>query len=256
MKRKTGTREWAESNYNIGVGCSHNCLYCYARTNALKFKWVDSTESWIDEKLKDKMPPTTKKKGIVMFPTAHDITPFYLDSSLKSLKALLSNGNKVLIVSKPHMVCVEAMCKELLPWKNNILFRFTIGTNDETRAKFWEPGAPSIIERFYCLRYAYDKGFATSVSMEPILGTVEETFDMFKVMEPFVTDTIWVGKMNRIDTRVKKSSVMIEAACKEVAEMQNDKNIMWLVKTLKGNPKVSWKDSIKEVIERNGIKNE
>ena len=251
MKRKTGTREWADSNYNIGIGCSHNCLYCYARTNALKFKLVDTAESWIIEKLKDKMPPTSKRKGIVMFPTIHDITPFYLPAALNALKSLLSNGNKVLIVTKPHIVCVETMCNELEKWKANILFRFTIGTNDETRAKFWEPGAPPIIERLKCLKYAFDKGFATSVSMEPMLGTVEETLTAFKTMAPFVTDTIWIGKMNRIDTRVKKSSVMIDTACKDIEVYQRDENIMWLVNKLKGNPKVSWKDSIKEVIEKN-----
>lgn len=250
MKRKTGTREWAESNYNIGVGCAHNCRYCYARTNALKFKLVDSDESWTNEKLRDKMPPTTKRKGIVMFPTTHDITPFYLESALKALKALLSNGNKVLIVTKPHKVCVDAMLKELEPWKKNVLFRFTIGTPDNTRAAFWEPNAPPIIERFYCLRTAYKAGFATSVSMEPMLGTVEETLEMFNTMAPFVTDTIWIGKMNRIETRVKKASTKVAIACEEIAKMQSDENIMWLVNKLKGNPKVSWKDSIKEVIEK------
>jgi hypothetical protein len=85
--------------------------------------------------------------------------------------------------------------------------------------------------------------------MEPMLGTVDETLNTFNTMAPFVTDTIWIGKMNRVNDRVRKSSPNIEAACKDVEEMQNDENIMWLVNKLKGNPKVSWKDSIKEVIE-------
>ena len=185
-KRKTGTREWAESNYNIGIGCSHNCLYCYARTNALRWNFISSHENWTTERVKDKLPTVTKKNSWIMFPTTHDISPYYLPFAIKALKELLTKGNKVLIVTKPHMVCIETICKELEPWKKNILFRFTIG-GYESRASFWEPGAPLVCERFDCLKYAFKKGFSTSVSMEPMLGTVEETLMSFKIMEPFVS---------------------------------------------------------------------
>ena len=247
-KRKTGTREWAESNYNIGIGCSHNCRYCYARTNALKYKLVESSDAWTIEKVKDKMPVISKKKGWVMFPTVHDITPFYLPTAIEALKNLLSKGNDVLIVSKPHIKCVVEMCKELEPWKSNILFRFTIGTPSEDRAHFWEPGAPIIAERFECLKYACGREFFTSVSMEPMLGTVEETLAMFQIMEPYVSDKIWIGKMNKISTRVRNDSPEVVTACDEVMKYQSDENIMWLVNELKGNSKIAWKDSIKEVI--------
>ena len=84
-----------------------------------------------------------------------------------------------------------------------------------------------------------------------MLGTVEETLDMFKKMEPYVTDTIWIGKMNKINTRVIKASPEIATACDEVTKWQGDENIMWLVNELKDNSKIAWKDSIKEVIEKN-----
>ena len=250
-KRKTGTREWAESNYNIGIGCSHNCRYCYARTNALRYKLVESSDAWTTEKVKSKMSPVSKRNGWIMFPTTHDISPYYLPYAIEALKNLLSKGNDVLIVSKPHIKCVVEMCKELKPWAANILFRFTIGTPSEDRAKFWEPGAPSITERVNCLRYAYGEGFSTSVSMEPMLGDVKETLEMFKIMEPYVSDKIWIGKMNKISTRVRNDSLEVATACDEVMKYQSDENIMWLVNELKSNPKISWKDSIKEVIEKN-----
>ena len=251
-KRKTGTREWADSNYNIGIGCSHDCLYCYARTNALRYKYVAEGD-WTTERVKGKLPAVSKKNGVIMFPTTHDISPFYLPVALDCLKKLLAKGNKVLIVSKPHMICVEAMCRELEPWKNNILFRFTIDTSDSKLAKFWEPNAPSIEERVNCLRYSFDNGFSTSVSMEPILGSVEDTFETFRMMEDLVTDKIWVGKMNKINARVKKSSPEIAAKCEETTTNQTDDKILWLVNAFKDNPKIEWKDSIKEVIEKYAI---
>lgn len=249
-KRKTGTREWSDFSYNIGVGCAHDCLYCYARTNAERIKAV-SEGGWTKERIKTKLPAISKKDGWIMFPTTHDITPFYLPTALTCLVNLLVNGNKVLIVSKPHMECVKQMCDVLETWKSNVLFRFTIGTPYNHVAEFWEPGAPSITERLECLQYAFDKGYATSISMEPMLGTVEETLCAVLTWSNLVTDKIWIGKMNKIANRVKKSSVDVSDACDLIEESQSDKNIMWLVRKLKNHPKVEWKDSIKEVIERN-----
>ena len=57
--------------------------------------------------------------------------------------------------------------------------------------------------------------------------------------------------MNKISTRVKNDSPEVSAACDEVMKYQNDENIMWLVNKLKDNSKIAWKDSIKEVIEKN-----
>ena len=82
------------------------------------------------------------------------------------------------------------------------------------------------------------------------MGTVEETLAMFQIMEPYVSDKIWIGKMNKISTRVRNDSPEVVTACDEVMKYQSDENIMWLVNELKGNSKIAWKDSIKEVIEK------
>ena len=250
-KRKTGTREWAESNYNIGTGCAHDCLYCYARSNAVRFKEIGSDSEWTTEKIKDKLSPITKKNGWIMFPTTHDITPFYLPASLKALEELLKKGNNVLIVSKPHLECITAICDAMKDYKNNILFRFTIGTTNDSKLAFWEPNAPFFDERYLSLVKAFSNGFATSVSMEPMLDSVYNTLFTFNRLSSFVTDKIWIGKMNKIDSRVRKSSKEIEAACEEIEKNQTDDDIMWLVGVLKDHPKIAWKDSIKEIIERN-----
>jgi len=34
----TGTQEWAASNVNIQDGCEHDCLYCYAKIMAIRYK--------------------------------------------------------------------------------------------------------------------------------------------------------------------------------------------------------------------------
>ena len=34
----SGTLEWAVANKNCLVGCTHDCRYCYARAQAIRFK--------------------------------------------------------------------------------------------------------------------------------------------------------------------------------------------------------------------------
>jgi DNA repair photolyase len=50
----TGTREWSEYSFNIGLGCSNNCLYCYARQNALRYKKINSPDEWQNEIVSEK----------------------------------------------------------------------------------------------------------------------------------------------------------------------------------------------------------
>ena len=80
---------------------------------------------------------------------------------MQAVKQLLDNGNDVLIVSKPHLECIQRLCT--LP-SEHILFRFTIGAYDDDTLRFWEPGAPPYDERLASLKYAFDAGFKTSVN--------------------------------------------------------------------------------------------
>ncbi len=249
MRRKTGTREWAESSFNIARGCIHNCRYCYARATALRFRQIKHPADWTREQIAwpKNLPP---KERTVMFPTTHDITPYNLSECLTAIAKLIANGCKVLIVSKPHIPCIEAIMTQFSPFKDRILFRFTIGTINEATAKFWEPGAPSIHERLHCLRYAWSGGWDTSVSMEPMLAGVQDAIGTFEKVAPHVTDRVWIGKMRGIERRIDQSSPEVWAKCREIMNLQSDSEILDLVARLDGNPKVAWKDSIQEVFKK------
>jgi DNA repair photolyase len=136
----TGTREWAEVNENISRGCSNGCLYCYAAHNASRFKLRDRAD-WETEELTKKAFVTSYplKKGVIMFPTAHDITPSNIDAYLRVIKLMLDKGNQLLIVSKPRLDCIKRLVDELKPYQAQIMFRFTIGSMDDDVTAFWEP---------------------------------------------------------------------------------------------------------------------
>jgi len=252
-KRKTGTAEWAEVNLNIAQGCSHGCRYCYARHNAVtRFKRVEA-DSWPTEVVdQDRV---TKRYGLragktIMFPTAHDITPAILDDCVTVLKKVLGAGNRVLIVTKPHLECVQRMCAELEEWKDQVLFRFTIGATNDEVLSFWEPNAPSFAERMDSLAFASTRGWQTSVSIEPMLDPKHIDILVLAVQQ-WVTDTIWIGKMNHIRMRCRDVDDATLAALE--AEITDEK-ILAMVDRISNDPivhsqKIQWKDSIKLVIE-------
>ncbi len=245
-----GTKEWSENSFNIGIGCSCDCLYCYARELALKFAWIQSPADWSSEQVNlDKAKKKQKKlDGVVMFPTMHDITPAYLEGALLAIRNLIDAGNYVLVVTKAHLECVQSICEEFREDKDKILFRFTIGSRDSEVLSYWEPGAPSYHERLNSLKHAHEAGFQTSVSVEPMLEDRLHTIVLINEIYPYVTDTIWIGKMNKIRERVKPSTPNLEMAVRAREIFQQDKEIKLLYEALKDVEKVRWKDSIKRVV--------
>ena len=251
-RQGSGTKEWSEHSYNISQGCSHGCLYCYAREMAVRNGRVANATSWRREIVNcTKVSQSNRRfEGVVMFPTSHDITPAILPAALQTLKKLLSAGNRVLIVSKPHLAVIQTLCKALVNHRENIQFRFTIGSLDESVSAFWEPGAPGPKERIEALRHAFECGFQTSVSIEPMLGDVEQMCQLVEAVEPFVNETIWLGKMNDVSRRVDQRTPEIKEAVALIPNQPTDVNIQRLYLMFKDNARVRWKDSIKAVLRK------
>ena len=114
MTKKFGTKEWSDYSVNCVSGCSHDCLYCYAKSMAIRFK-RKSNDDWGDEEIrwKDVYKKRKKLNGIIMFPTSHDITPSNLSACYEVLEKLVKAGNKVVVVSKPHLECITKICDGL-----------------------------------------------------------------------------------------------------------------------------------------------
>lgn len=247
----TGTKEWAEKTENIARGCPNNCLYCYAAQNANRFK-LRVREDWSREELTKRAAITSypARGGVVMFPSAHDITPFNVDAYVRVAKLILEKGNQLLIVSKPHLECIEKVCNELDSFKSQILFRFTIGTMDRDIAAHWEPGAPSPSERIEALKHAFDCGYRTSVSAEPLLGGLDTAKALLDGIRQYVTDTVWIGKMNKIGARVNLSIPENALHASAIEKAQADDKIVALYHAFKDDPLVRWKDSINHVLDK------
>lgn len=249
-KQVFGTTEWATKNANFISGCVHNCKYCYSKEMAIRFK-RKTDENWTVEEINHKNLKKNHKKvdGYIMFPSSHDISPENIEYSLLFLGNLLKADNDVLIVTKPHLSVIQKICETFEDNKDKILFRFTIGANSTDVLKFWEPGAPSFEERLESLKYAYESGFKTSISCEPVLDpNVSELID---ILHQYVTDSIWIGKPNFLLKRLKINGAYDEESINKATELEASLSVAWannLYNQYKDNPQVKWKESIKKVL--------
>jgi DNA repair photolyase len=249
-KPVTGTREWAKFSLNVVNGCPHGCLYCYAHCMAARFGRVPAG-GWTEEV--PRKPPTRKTySGTVMFPTTHDLTPTNLHHTLPVLRRLLENGNRVLVVSKPHLEVITKICEDLDEYRSQVLFRFSIGSAREKTLAFFEPGAPTFEERLTCLKYAHTMGWRCSVSMEPLLEPDEDrVVELVELLADAGAEEVWIGKLNRARINMGQNGTWNErsaAAVKVIHESQTDARILSLGRRLDSNTAVRWKESFKAVL--------
>jgi len=232
----------------IANGCiSHNC---YARYDAMsRFRTIASPEEWIRPRVNPELVNKKWKKifGRIMFPTQHDIVPENLNDCLTALHNMLDAGNEVLIVSKPRIRCVERLCEDLITLKDAVMFRFTIGAMDDNILRYWEPGAPSYAERVESLKCAFGNGYKTSVSCEPCLD-IPGFIVLFRALEPWVTDGIWFGMMNKIDSRVQVKTESDQLSVDRMKHLQTKFNYQQIYEHLKGEPKIRWKREVREIL--------
>jgi len=208
-------------------------------------------ENWQDMNLKANAINKSykKRKGRVMFPTSHDITPDLevKKACFKVLRKLLESENSVLITSKPSYEVIKEICQKFKGYKHLIQFRFTITSNNNELLKFWEPGAPDYDERLRALIYAFEKGFKTSVSIEPFLDF--DPIPLIDSLTPWITESIWIGKMNYI--RRNNLSDSEKSFYSSIRKNYEIKNIIKIARKLENKKLIRFKDSIRKVLSKN-----
>ena len=243
-------QEWTKENINICSGCKNDCLYCYMKPMGVRNPHITHPNDWRNWELDQKKVDTERKlyDGRVGFPSSHDIFPEILDAYLEVLGKVLRAGNDVLIVSKPRLDCIEAICSACVFFKDKILFRFTIGANDNEILRYWEPNAPTYEERKDCLAYARDNGFRTSVSVEPMLDT-QRIEQMVKDLDPMVNEFIWLGMMSHVGRLKNWSNVEGFEDRKKIIEAgQTPEMLAAIYDAFRDNPKVKFKTETLKVI--------
>jgi len=250
-KITSGTKEWASYNVNCVDGCYNDCRYCYAKKMAIRFgRHTHKTWKHMKVNIKSVEKNYTFKNGRVMFPSSHDIfdIPEIKEACFTTLLKLLQVGNEVLITTKPRLAVVQEIIGKTNRYKEQIQFRFTITSLDNSLLIFWEPNAPKLEERMSSLKYAYLKEYKTSVSIEPFLDY--DPLKLIQEVEPFVTESIWIGKMNYIPrNHVPKRFKHFYSSVRDNYKVEH----LWKIyNELQQYPKIRIKDSIENKLRPKG----
>lgn len=214
-KQKDKNTQWAKIGWNIirsTTDCPQRCRYCYevARKNRLTGMGLPDYESIRDiedlgelEQMRERFvvdenrvrPNWTnrRKPKLWIFGSTHDIFPEMVNEYIVKVRNMVQTGSEVLIVTKPRLDCMRAICEGLNDVKNGVMIICTITSNDDEVLKYWEPFAPRYEERKECLKLAFEAGYRTSVSMEPYLS---DPRPVVADLKQFVTHCIWLGNMN------------------------------------------------------------
>ena len=118
--------------------------------------------------------------------------------------------------------------------------------------KLWEPNAPDYDQKLESLKYAFNAGYQTSVSCEPMFD--DKIDDVINKVSPYVTETVWIGKPNKLKERLsmngfKNDDITMNEA-RQLIQLFSDEYILALYTRYQNNPQIIWKDSIKKVIEK------
>lgn len=192
-----------ESPYCINpyVGCTHSCVYCYARFmrrfTGHKEKWG----SFVD--IKSNAPILLAKQldhirvpGSVLIGSVCDA---YQPIEKKyrvtrgCVEQLVSHSIPFSILTKSSLVIrdIDLFLQATSPMSVG----FSISMLDDATRKVFEPGASAITERIQAMKLLHDAGIMTYAFIGPILPLITKPTEIVNIISPFV-DEVWGEVLN------------------------------------------------------------
>ena len=208
----------ADRAINHYSGCSHNCIYCYAR---FVCKWRKQKEKWgefVDVKINapELVAEESKDKNgtVILCTTADPYQP--IERKYRLTRKVLQNLNpnlKLSILTKSDLITRDI---DLFRRFKNVELGLTITTLNEDIKKVFEPFSPSSHARLEALKKLKQEGFYTYVFVSPIFPYLTDLEEIFKEVSPFVD--LFMFKDLNLDPCRKE---VFEAIRKNFPELEN-----------------------------------
>lgn len=164
---------------NPYIGCSHGCIYCYAR---LYTRDKRVSENWGNVVVvKYNLPQVLERevnsriRGVVGVGTITD--PYqpvevYYKITLKSLRVLLKAGFPISIQTKNPLILRDV--ELLVKYRELVDVGFTITTLSYEKARFIEPNAPPPRSRLEAVKRLSNMGLKTWIFYGPIIPSLND----------------------------------------------------------------------------------
>lgn len=192
---------WAINPY---VGCTHNCLYCYARF--IK-RFTNHNEPWgffvdarvnIAEVLKKQLKSPKYKSGQIFIGTVTD--PYQqvenkYQLTRQILEVLKDYGASVSILTKSDLILRDL---DLLKQFKNIDVNFTIATIDERFKKLVEPNSPTIAARIEAIKTLVKNKIPAFVMMGPYFPFFTKPEEMLSLFKKLGVTRVFTESFNTV----------------------------------------------------------
>ncbi len=189
---------------NPYTGCSHNCLYCYARFmrrfSGHDEKWGTFVDAKINiaEVLAKQLKSGKYDNGPIYIGT---VTDPYQEAEKKYeltrnvLKLLAERNIPVSILTKSDLVLRDL---DLLKKFKHVDINFTVNTFDEKWKKLVEPDSPSIAARLNAIKKLHESNISTMVMIGPYWPFFTDAEPMFIKFKELGVSKIWAESFNTV----------------------------------------------------------
>ena len=193
----------SDYSLNCYTGCTHACVYCYARFMQRFHPHDEPWGAFVDVKVNAvevlKRQLRRAEPGTVFVSSACDgWQPVEAQWRLtrRCCELLLEHGFQVHVLTKSALVLRDLDVFAGHPASIGI----TLTTLDERLRELWEPGAASVQERLAVIKAARDAGLQTSVMFGPLLPFLSDSQAAIDALleqaADLGIDRIWVDALN------------------------------------------------------------
>ena len=193
----------SDYSLNCYTGCTHACVYCYARFMQRFHPHDEPWGAFVDVKVNAvevlKRQLRRAKPGTVFMSSACDgWQPIEAEWRLtrRCCELLLEHGFQVHVLTKSALVLRDLDVFAGHPARIGI----TLTTLDERLRELWEPGTASVQERLAVIEAAKDAGLQTSVMFGPLLPFLSDSQAAIDALLEQAADVgvdrIWVDARN------------------------------------------------------------
>ena len=193
----------SDYSLNCYTGCTHGCVYCYARFMERFHPHCEPWGEFVDVKVNAvevlKRQLRRAKPGDVFVSSACDgWQPIEAERRLtrRCCQLLLEYGFQVNVLTKSALVLRDL---DLFSGQSARI-GVTVTTLDEPLRTLWEPRSSSVDERFRVIEAARRAGLSTAIMFGPLLPLVSDgqasIEAMFARAADAGVDTIWIDALN------------------------------------------------------------
>ena len=206
----------SDYSLNCYTGCTHACVYCYARFMQRFHPHQEPWGEFVDVKVNAvealKRQLRRAAPGEVFVSSACDgWQPIEAERRLtrRCCELLLEHGFTVNVLTKSALVLRDldilagrvAGAKRSVPQVPGVRVGVTVTTLDETLAALWEPAASTVAERFRVIEEARRAGLRTAIMFGPLLPYLSDSQESIDALleraGDLGIDVIWIDALNR-----------------------------------------------------------